>query len=107
MRIIVGLESDNHAKFLEKDPVFQQIHNQSIASGSTCNRLEQSFLFDIAHGLEDVQKEIQEYAFKYFPPKEVCLDLDITYDTASENLYGSHFTDLILMGIMALLDSAP
>ena len=33
MRIIVGLVSDNHAKFLKKDPVFQQIHNQSIASG--------------------------------------------------------------------------
>jgi hypothetical protein len=70
----------------KKDPVFLEIHNQKIASASTCSRLDNTFNYSDESNLRKIIKEIEKYNIKYSNTKEIIIDLDTTNDPCSENL---------------------
>lgn len=92
LRIISGYTSNNTAFFLQNDPVFSLIHKETgVASSSTCCRLEQSLDIPDLKNFQKLQKELRRKTYTLEKPKEVILDMDTTYDVASEALHGANF----------------
>jgi len=78
--------------FLQKDPVFQKIHSEAgIASSPTCCRLEKIFTEKDEQNLRKTQKELRGKTYLLEKPKEVILDIDTTFDTASSKLEGAEY----------------
>lgn len=86
IRIASWNTSNNNYGHLKVDPVFQEIHNNKIASSSSCSRLENTFNYSDVANLRKIQEEIEGYNLKETKPKEVIIDLDTTNDPASNNL---------------------
>jgi len=86
IRIINWDTSNNNYVYNKKDPVFLEIHNQKIASASTCSRLDNTFNYSDESNLRKIIKEIEKYNIKYSNTKEIIIDLDTTNDPCSENL---------------------
>jgi hypothetical protein len=86
IRIINWDTSNNNYKYHKKDPVFLEIHNQKIASASTCSRLDNTFNYSDESNLRKVIKDIERYNIEQSKTKEVIIDLDTTNDPCSENL---------------------
>lgn len=91
MRIISGISSNNNYVYQKADPVFQEIHENKIASSATCSRMENALNFSDLAALKKVQRALEIYNLEHTHPKEIILDLDTTYDPASENIEGSRF----------------
>ena len=91
MRIIAGYPSNNSAVHLKEDPVFQKIHQDQIASSSTCCRLEKTFTKVDVKNFQKIQEKLLGIAYEMEHPAEVWLDIDTTYDPASPSLGGSNY----------------
>jgi len=86
IRIISWETSNNNYIYNKKDPVFLEIHNQKIASASTCSRLDNTLNYSDESNLRKIQREIEKYNIKHSETKEIIVDLDSTNDPCSENL---------------------
>jgi len=91
MRIIFWMSSNNNYFYQKNDPIFQQIHENKIASSATCSRLEQTFNFSDIAWFKAINKILEQYNLEQSKTKEVIIDVDTTYDPASENLEFSRF----------------
>jgi len=85
------MSSNNNYVYQKADPVFMEIHGQKIASSATCSRLENTFNFADVEGLKKVQRALETYNLQVTNPNEIIIDLDTTYDPASENIEYSRF----------------
>ncbi len=90
IRIIAGYPSNNFAKQLQYDPIFKKIHD-AIASSPTCTRLEQTFSIEDLKSFQRLQTRLIDLSYKIEKPQEVHLDLDTTYDPASDNMEGATY----------------
>lgn len=90
-RIISWITSNNNYIYQKSDPVFNQIHNEKIASSATCTRLEKTFNFSDIDWFKKINKILETYNLKENNTKKVVIDIDTTYDPASENLEFSRF----------------
>jgi len=90
-RIISWITSNNNYVFQKQDPVFQEIHNNKIASSATCSRLENTFNYSDVSNLRKVQLKLEEYNLLQTKPEEMIVDIDTTNDPASENLEFARF----------------
>lgn len=91
MRIVSGISSNNNYVYQKVDPVFMEIHEQKIASSATCSRLENTFNLSDVEALKKVQRELESYNLRITNPNEIIIDLDTTYDPASENIEYARF----------------
>ena len=90
-RIITWITSNNNYIYQKNDPIFNEIHNNKIASSSTCTRLEQTFtLWDIEK-FRRINKILERYNLEKYNTRKIIIDIDTTYDPASENLEFSRF----------------
>jgi hypothetical protein len=91
MRIASGISSNNNYVYQKADPVFMEIHGQKIASSATCSRMENAFDFTDIAGLKKIQRALEAYNLQITNPNQIIIDLDTTYDPASENIEYSRF----------------
>ena len=91
MRIASGISSNNNYVYQKADPVFMEIHGRKIASSATCSRLENTFNFADVEALKKVQRALENYNLQVTNPNEIIIDIDTTYDPASENIEYSRF----------------
>lgn len=93
-RIISGYTNNNVASFLQKDPVYKQIHNKNgLASSSTICRWGKSWDETDCHKLQNIHDELIEAYYTQTKPEKIVVDIDTTYDPASENLEGVSFNN--------------
>jgi len=90
-RIISWITSNNNYIYQKNDPIFNKIHNKKIASSATCTRLEQTFNFSDLDWFRKINKILEIYNLKENNTKTVVIDIDTTYDPASEKLEFSRF----------------
>jgi len=91
IRIISWLTSNNNYIYQKNDPIFNELHNNKIASSSTCSRLEQTFNYSDISSFKKINKILEKYNLEQNNTKKVIIDIDTTYDPASENLEFSRF----------------
>jgi hypothetical protein len=91
MRIVSGMSSNNNYVYQKADPVFMEIHGRKIASSATCSRLESTFDLSDVEALKKVQRALESYNLRVTDPTGIIIDLDTTYDPASENIEYSRF----------------
>ena len=91
-RMVAGYTNNNVVSYLQKDPVYEQIHSETgIASSPTVCRWGQHWNEVDRHQLQSIHDELIETYYAKTPLEKVIIDIDTTYDPASENLEGVSF----------------
>jgi hypothetical protein len=85
------MTSNNNYIYQKEDSIFNQIHHNKIASSSTCTRLEKTLTFSDISAFRKINQILESYNLKQHNSKKVIIDIDTTYDPASENLDFSRF----------------
>ena len=91
IRIIEGTAGNNYIRYQNTDPVYQKIHKKNQGSASTITRWTQSFSEKDQENLEKIQQKLIQTFYKNNREKNLILDIDTTYDPASENLEKSSY----------------
>ena len=87
-RIIAGYTNNNVNKFLQKDPVHAQVNDKRLASASTVCRWGQGFSEKDQYAIQGIQDTLIEIYYQQVKSKRITIDIDTTYDPASDNLEG-------------------
>jgi len=74
------MSSNNNYFYQKNDPIFQQIHENKIASSTTYSRLEQTFNFSDIDCFKIINKLLKKNNLEQSKIKEVIIDVDTTYE---------------------------
>jgi len=91
-RIVAGYTSNNVNEFLQKDPVYAQVNHQSgMASAATVCRWGKSFTETDLCRIQGIQDTLIGLYYQQVHSERITIDIDTTYDLASENLEGARY----------------
>jgi len=88
--VIAWYTSDNAEKFFKNDLIFKELLWKIIPKTSV-NRITNTFLWTIHNALQKVIKEIEEYNISISKTKTVIIDIDTSFDPASQNMWWVKF----------------
>ena len=88
--IIAWYTTDNSEKYFKNDLVFKELLWEIIPK-TTVNRITNTFLWTIENALKKTIKEIELYNISISNTKSVIIDIDTSFDPASQNIWWVKF----------------
>ena len=92
--ILAWIKTNNTDKYIKNDPTFKSLLWE-IVPKTTVNNVLNSFWDNVAKELQKVTFEFEKYNILVNKKTEVIVDIDTTYDPASENIekstYNTHY----------------
>jgi hypothetical protein len=95
---IAGYTNNNVVSHLQQDPVYRHINQSNgLASAATVCRWAKSWKEEDRLNLQHIHDELIETYYAQISPEKIIVDIDTTYDPASETLegvsYNSHYEE--------------
>ena len=92
--ILAWFKTNNTDQYIKNDPIFKELLWEVIPK-TTVNRVLNTFWEKVEKWLQDVILEIEKFNISTNKKTEVIVDIDTTYDPASENIekstYNTHY----------------
>jgi len=103
--IIAWYTSDNNEQFFKNDLVFKEILWEIIPKSSV-NRITNTFLWTIENSLKKIIEEFELYNISVSNKKSVIIDIDTSFDPASQNIgwvkFNKHYSTFCFSPIFAV-----
>lgn len=103
--IIAWYTTDNAEQYFKNDLVFKELLWKIIPK-TTVNRITNTFLGTIENALQKAMQEIELYNLSVSKTKSVIIDIDTSFDSASQNIwwvkFNQHYSTFCFSPIFAI-----